>query len=271
MKKIISLLICVSLFFNCYFNSNATSTPKDDITVLSEEEIVNMKENYNFALQEEKIEYLNDVFETIGANVNVNMISNELLNKLINADEFGCSDVSENAAFNNSARANGSAGKDHGDVIHLGILWGKTGNEYTILGSAEWLDLPTVRDDDIISVDLGAGSIDEESPELCLYYEKNGTVEYENFDENDDNYKGEETACVFEFDLPSSVDSISVLVSYSIVNSSDENTITLLYFHKFLPLPISVGVSYIGGVSLTFEDIFTRYPLQCGTYQGDDY
>lgn len=267
MKKIISLLICVSLVFCCSVSSNATTTEDSNTNILSENDVLDIKEEYDLTSMEDKIEYLNDVFNTIGANSNfVGMMNNDLIDKLVNAEKFGYSEVVNSDSSGNTTWSYGSNNR-HYEEMDLGVIWGKTGNEYTILGGCEWLDIPTMKIDDIVSVDLGNGSIVDGSQVLSVQYEKDGTLYEDAYDSDDENYEGTGTACAFEFNLPNSADSINVLIGYSITNSSDENTICLQYFHKFLPLPVSIGASYIIGISVSPESIFTEYSLQCGTAQ----
>lgn len=267
MKKIISLLVCISLVFCCSISSNATTTEDSNSIILSENDVLDMKEEYDLTSMEEKIEYLNDVFSTIGANSKfVGMMNSDLINKLVNAEKFGYSKVVNSDSSENTTWSYGNNDR-HYDEMDLGVIWGKSGNEYTILGGCEWLDIPIVQIDDIVSVDLGDGSMVDGSQILSVQYEKDGTLYEDAYDCDDENYEGTGTACAFEFNLPNFADSINVLIGYSIINSSDENTISLQYFHKFLPFPASVSAAYMVGISVSPESIFTEYNLQCGTAQ----
>lgn len=265
-KKIISLFVVCSLVFCCCNTGSYASTPEDDDSiVLSEDDVLEIKEDYDLASAEGKIKYLNDVFNTIGADSNlIDMMNNDLINKLVNAESFGYSCAVNSSSSNSTTRSSGGDERYY-DEMRLGIVWAKSGKEYTLLGGCKWLELPTMRISDIISIDLGDGSIVSGSQELSVRYEKNGTSYEEAYDSADENYQGIGTACTFEFILPNSADSINVLISYSITNSSDENTISLQYFHKFIPLPVNISVAYDVGISVSPESIFTEYNLQCGT------
>lgn len=133
------------------------------------------------------------------------------------------------------------------------------------MGFQEWTDLPIMRMKDIISLDLGGGSIVNGSQGAVLMYNKDGTSHMDEFDKDDPEYKGVQSACAFEIDLPSSVDEMGFIITYSVVKSSTDNTITMQYFHKWSPWIFSIGISYIGGISVSPSSIYTEYSLQAGT------
>lgn len=265
MKKIISILVSISLVFCCGIGSDATTTEDSNSIVLSENDVLGIKENYDLTAMEEKNKYLNDVFSTLGADSKfVGMMNNDLINKFVNAEEFGYSKIMNSDSSENTTWSYGNNTR-HYDKMDLAIIWAKSGNEYTILGGCEWLDIPILQIDDIVSIDLGDGSVVDGSQILSVQYEKDGELHEDAYDSDDENYQGTGTACVFEYNVPNFPDTINVLIGYSIINSSDENTISLQYFHKFFPFPASISVSHIVGISVSPESIFTEYNLQCGT------
>lgn len=263
MKKIIAVLLCLSLLFCSSFFANASSVEEGGETVLSEDEVSVLKEQFDISSQQGKRDYIDAVFDRMDANhIFSEMINDAMVDKLIQAETFG---------YINSAQTNsklqtfgiGSAERTY-DNMDLGIVWANNGREYTLLGSCEWTKLPIMRLSDVISIDLGGGSIVNDSQVCTLQYKKDGTlnnVEYSNADEN---YCGTGTACTFKVNLPNKADSMNFLIGYSIINSSPEQSITLQYFHKFLPCNISISASMYVGVSVSPSSLITEYNLQCG-------
>lgn len=251
------------------------STEADEeimFTTVSETEVTKIKEKYNLNSYEGKINCITEVLNYIGVRNKekyIKIFNDELIEKFLNAEKYGYREstetfIAKESSPNSINRSVETSGRDY-ENLTLGILWAKAGNEYAILGCCQWHDLPIMRIDDIISLDLGGGSIQAGSQMGALYYEKNG-VEYEELYYNySTNYRGTGTACVFEVNLPNSADTISVITSYNIINSNNENTITLQYFHKFLPLNVSISAAYIVGISVSPYSCVTEYNLQCGT------
>lgn len=161
--------------------------------------------------------------------------------------------------------SSGSNDEYDGDMYLL-IIWSKNDDEYSILGVCEWLELPIARFIDVISIDLGAGSVVNDSQVLAVQYIRDGAFLETELNADSSYYQGAGTACAFKFDMPYSIDSLVVAVGYSIKNPSNYNTIYLQYFHSYLPVNISVGVSLeVLGISIAPSYGTTPYDLQCGT------
>lgn len=161
--------------------------------------------------------------------------------------------------------SNNGSNTKHYEKMDLAIIWARNNNEYTILGSYEWNTVPVMRYKDIISIDLGSGSIVKNSQVAVLQYTKNNATYSDEYNAASSEYQGVKTACTFKINLPNSASSMSALIGYSIKTSNPDNTITSQYFHNWCPLPFGVSISYIGGISVSPQSFFTEYNLQCGT------
>lgn len=102
-----------------------------------------------------------------------------------------------------------------------------------------------------------------------LRYTKNNTSYEETYSNDDDNYCGVGTACTFEYDLKVGMQDLSLVIGYEVTKSSDENTICLQYFHKFLPANISISLSSFVGIAVAPSFACTEYNLQCGTAESE--
>lgn len=242
---------------------DAESIEKENDIVLSESEIVDLKEKFDISTETGKKEYVISVFGKMGvSNSVVEMLTDSMIENLVAADKIGSIKNIESGEKN--LRSSGVEIREYKD-ISLIIIWSKEGNVYTAVGYCEWTDMPIVRYNDIISIDLGAGSIVNDSQELVVSYTKSGKTHNETYTKDDENYIGVGTSCSFEYDLKIGMKNLAMVISYSVTRTSNENTISLQYFHKFMPGNISVSVSDIVGISVGPNYTVTEYNLQCGT------
>lgn len=263
MKKIISALLCLSLLFCSLFYTSASSTKDVHETIISEDQVSALKEQFDISSQQGKRDYIDAVLDQIDANhIFSEMINDAMVDKLIQAETFGYINSNEAVSLLQTFGI-GSAERTY-DNMNLTILWANHGSEYTLLGGCEWTKLPIMRINDVISIDLGGGSIVNNSQTLTLQYKKDGTLYYDEYSNTDENYCGVGTACAFKVNLPNKADSMSFLIGYSIINSSPERSITLQYFHQFLPCNISISASMYVGISVSPPSLITEYNLQCG-------
>ncbi len=263
MKKIISTLLCLSLLLYSSLFASASSIEQMSETVISKDQVSDLKEQFDISTQQGKYDYVYAVFDQIDANhVFSEMINDAMVDKLIQAETFG---------YINSNKTDpklqtygiGSTERTY-DNMNLGLVWANNGSEYTLLGGCEWTKLPIMRMNDVISIDLGGGSIVNNSQACTLQYKKDGILYNDEYSNADENYCGTGTACVFKINLPNNADSMSFLISYSIINSFPERSITLQYFHQFLPCNISISASMYVGISVSPSSLITEYNLQCG-------
>lgn len=266
MKKFMSILLSMLMIFSLLnFYVVAKNQDNNEEIIINENSVENLKENYDLDNYSDKYKYLSNIFDNFGIDDKyVQALNNETFEKLVNSEEYGYKNCSSFEITNNNYLSIGSNTRVYDD-IELNVLWGRNGNEYTLLGTFEWIDLPLMRLKDIISIDLGGGSIVTGSQYSCLMYTKDNLDYVFEYDSSDENYIGVQSACSFEIDIPSGADALTMLISYSIVRNSTDNTITMQYFHKYLPWLLSISVSYIVGISVSPERIYTQYPLQCGT------
>lgn len=268
MKKLLACLMCICFLF--YFNTISYATDaslENDSNIISENVLSEIKEEFDLTSETGKKDYLKEVFGNLGVNERfVDIMNEDLLNKFVNSEKIGCTETE--TANRSSVLARGNVlDERYYDNMHLVIIWSKNGNVYSVMGGCEWLDLPIMKADDIISLDFGGGSVVGGSQLLVVQYEQDGIFYEEEYDRNDDEYKGTGTACVFEFNLPNSSDSLVAIVGYDVKSDNIYNTISLQYFHAFLPsiLNISISASYYVGISISPNYNLTEYNLQTGT------
>lgn len=221
--------------------------------------------------ESDKLRYVETVFEYMGFDKKfIGMLSDELIDEMLKAEKFGCSTNAPNLKTQRVSAQNesGSNTRTQGDM-ELAILWFYYNNLYTVIAGVNWLDIPVMRSKDIISIDLGDGSIVNDSPNLLIRYTTtNGEEKEASYNYSMDEYCGTGTACAFEFNLPGgSINDgeMAATISYQMKDSTKENTISLQYFHKFIPFPVSISASYIVGISVSPASCVTEYNLQCGT------
>ncbi|MBP3446477.1 MAG: hypothetical protein J6K64_04285 [Clostridia bacterium] len=267
MKKILSVLLCLCLMFCSCLTVNANSVVKENNpTILSESAVSKLKEDYDLTSEVGKKEYLRKVFNNIGVDEKyVNLLKGDLLDDFVNSEKYGCK-VTEPENKGGVSLLNSGSTDDYDNGMHLVIVWSKTGDEYAIMGACEWYSLPVMRWNDIISIDLGAGSIVNGSQALVIQYEHEDVLYEESYSYLNSEYIGEATKCVFQFDVPELMDSLVVAIGYNIKNESIYNTIYLQYFHNLFPWDLSIGISIeVVGISVTPGINNVPYGLQCGT------
>lgn len=229
-----------------------------------------IQQDYELNTDEEKREYLKDVFSSLNMPDRiVDKLPMERVNVLIEAEEFNLAKNNEHA--NSMARDGESKDAVEGSLKKY-ILWARkpynsTKYTYSLLVWFEWLSVPTWRFDDTISVDIGAGSIVDYSPGAIISYKKNGTEQYDVFNEESTEYKGVGTACVFLIDLPNGITSISNLeltAYYDVLSSSDELTVSGQYFHKILSCTTSIDIGDSLGISVSPIKRHKPYSIQIG-------
>ena len=265
MKKILAVLFAVCLLCTSAFPSLAAepATPPAGEIVLSEATVAQKKEARSLATPAEKREYLHEILQELGADVTLaDRLDDTFVDALANAEEFGYSTPAASPTTY-SSDTSGNNVRQYEDIDLL-IIWGRTGNEYSIIGGCEWKKLPVMRLKDIISLDIGSGSI-QNTQVLSVVYTKNGQSYEDAYDRNSNEYRGIGTACAFEFNLPNSADTMSIIIGYTINTPNRDNTISLQYFHKYLPATLSIGVSHVVGISVSLPFARTEYSLQCGT------
>lgn len=265
-KKIISVIIIISLFFtyatvSVYANSTEPVTEKTTCKVLKGAELAQIRSKYSITAKTEKITYLKAVFNHFGMNEKaVEYLDDKKINSLAEADEFGYKTLT----IKESSKGLSSASREF-EVMSLALVWGRNGSTYDIAATQEWKTLPTMRSDDIISLDLGGGSVVTGSQCAALMYSNNETIYTEEFTNQSPEYIGIQSACAFKIGLPTSADELGMFISYSVTKYSTDNTISMQYFHKWSPWVFSISVSYYVGISVSPSSIFTEYSLQCGT------
>lgn len=266
MKKLLSVLLCLCLMFCSCITANANSVVEEsDPAILSESAVSELKEDYDLTSEAGKKEYLREVFNNIGVDEKyVNLLKGDLLDDFVNSEKYGCTITEPKQNQGISLLSNGSNEK-YIDDVYLVIVWSKNDDEYALMGACEWDGAPFMKLKDIISLDLGAGSVVNGSQVLVLQYEKDAEFHELSYNENSVEYIGRDTDCIFKFDVPSGIDSLVIAVGYNIKNSSDYNTISLQYFHQYLPGNVDVSVSFYLGISLSTNWGMREYPLQCGT------
>lgn len=262
-KKQFSLLLCIVFLLGCIPIANASSFEAGSETMLTEYEVSHIKGKFDVSTHSGKYEYVCEVLNSIGVSqIYSDLLTDKMIDKLVSAEKIGY--IRKDSVKRSSVDDYDAEIREY-DKLRLTILWLKTGNEYTLLGGVEWTDMPILRYTDIISIDIGGGSIVNGSQECVLYYENNGVANEELYDSSDENYNGTGTACAFDVNIPLFLDSLSILVGYSIIKSNAENTICLQYFHKNWPFSASVSASYGIGISVSPIKYFTEYNLQIGT------
>lgn len=263
LKKVLSLIVVLALVTICFPSSVYAEDTNSNSVVLCGQQLLSMRNKYTLTTNSSKKSYLKEICNYFGMNPStIDYLKDSTIVCLATSQEFGFQTVVSSEQI--GQRSIPSAEREY-DEMTLSMLWGRTGTTYTIMGFQEWTDLPVLRSKDIISLDLGGGSIVDGSQDAILMYNKNGTSYTDEFDKDDSEYRGIQSACIFEIDLPSSVDDIGFIISYSIVKNSTDNTITMLYFHRWAPWMFSVGISYVGGITLSPTTIYTPYSLQTGT------
>lgn len=265
-KKIVSVIMIVSLLFTytavgVYANSTESIPEQISCNVLNSAELAQIRSKYSVTEKADKITYLKAVFKHFGMSEKaVENLDDKKINSLAEADEFGYKTLT----VKNSSKGLSSASREY-DVMRLSLVWGRNGSTYDIVATQEWKALPTMRSDDIISIDLGGGSIVNGSQCAVLMYSNNGTSYTEEFTNQSPEYIGIQSACAFKIGLPTSANELGILISYSVTKYSTDNTISMQYFHKWSPWAFSISVAYYVGISVSPSSIFTEYSLQCGT------
>lgn len=278
MKRFIGLILTLSILISCCITSSAVSVADNNnmsqVKIASREEIFGRASRAAAipSSESDKLEYVETVFEYMGFDKKfIGLLSDDLIDEMLKAEEFGFSTNAVNSEPQRASAQNesGSNSRTQGDM-HLAILWFYYNNLYTVIGGYNWERSPYMKLQDVISIDLGAGSLVNDSPQVIIQYTLKGEEEIKekSYNYNSNNYCGVGTACTFKIDWPAwDIKSGSVvgLISYQVKSSKRENTITLQYFHKFFPWNISISVSAVVGISVSPESIVTEYNLQCGT------
>lgn len=281
MKRFIGLILTLSILISCCITSNAISVTDNNnmsqVKIASREEIFGRASRAAAmpSSESDKLEYVETVFEYMGFDKKfIGLLSDDLIDEMLKAEEFGFSTNAINSMPQKaSAQYESGSNKRTQRDMYLAILWFRCDDLYTVIGCSQWLVSPIQRDEDIISVDLGGGSLINNSPRAVVQYSSHGKeLEYE-YHYNSASYCGTGTACAFDICLPTeNLDadegSIVIAVSYQIISSNREYTISYQYFHNWLSVDTSVSVSGDGiGISVSPKWLLTEYNLQCGTIQ----